>query len=1024
MKIPKSKGQSRRRSWALRACLFSTLALLISNLSASAADKEISDLTAATTAATSDIVHLQINVAGTWRDRKMTLANLASIVGGTGGSGDVTSFGTNTFTGANSFTLGATINGAALSGLDYGTNQSALISPYGLIFDSGFVSGGIVDWGLLSSATADGDLSIVAADQSSRFSIRDWTYYGNVGPTLTFSRNGDTIKSRYFGYKALSGFNTGFRNYGSLFVNMVYNEATGFNDVDDQSHSTWYHHSCEYEWRDTGTNFIQSEVNWGNSNRRAFNSVNQCGIPIKAIPIGVNPSVETARAHGLPAGTYSVNINDCPAVLSGSVPINGTRSITVAGDTTHFTLNATVATGFTAGTDLDTTGWVRTDNIQGASTYASLNVGGFFSAIALATDVGSNANDPAFLFSQLHGANASTELIISNSPAAGETATSIAASAGLRLRGVGSAPGGSGYTANWTLAIDNAGGGAGAGKNTISFNNDITGGYAPFFITENNLIGIGKPADENAGLGRNWASSPPASALEVDGTLTARVFSGSGSGLSTGSINDTILASAVKPAVAVVATSNLTLSGEQTIDGVTTSGSLVLATAQSTGTNNGPWLSASGAWSRPGWFTNGSATQAPQFSTCFVRLGTTYQGSVWRMTTASVTIGTTAQTWVQTPNNVNSATGTLAVANGGTGVTSKSGTGSVVLNTGPTISGATLTGPVINGAASTGSTSLDFSGNSGTFLTSTGANTIGGDATFNGNLSLTGSGKAVTLSPAAAGTVTIAPGGAASITAGGALTLTSAAGGAITITSSGAGTMNNVAIGGTTPVAGTFTALAGTTSTATPLIIGGSGASSALTVESTSGTGTTDSIAFKTGSQFTRWTVNTSGHLIPGADNTYNIGTSSSAGRVASLFAIKVVVNNSGLFRNGGTNLTQLVDVTENVFTSLQLASLTANTSVTIGGGTALTKAISNTSTTWDPGNLADGASETKSSITLTGAAVGDVVTASLSTIVASTWKVQACVTASDTVAVTITNNTGGAVDLASGTLRINWFKF
>jgi hypothetical protein len=121
----------------------------------------------------------------------------------------------------------------------------------------------------------------------------------------------------------------------------------------------------------------------------------------------------------------------------------------------------------------------------------------------------------------------------------------------------------------------------------------------------------------------------------------------------------------VKPAVAVVATSNLTLSGEQTIDGQLTSSSLVLCTAQTTGANNGPWISGSGAWTRPTWYATGSTSQAPQFLTTFVRLGTTYSGSTWRMTTASVTIGTTAQTWVQTPISLASSnvTGTLPAAN-------------------------------------------------------------------------------------------------------------------------------------------------------------------------------------------------------------------------------------------------------------------------------------------------------------------------------------------------------------------------
>jgi hypothetical protein len=63
---------------------------------------------------------------------------------------------------------------------------------------------------------------------------------------------------------------------------------------------------------------------------------------------------------------------------------------------------------------------------------------------------------------------------------------------------------------------------------------------------------------------------------------------------------------------------------------------------------------------------------------------------------------------------------------------------------------------------------------------------------------------------------------------------------------------------------GTFT-----TSMSAPITIGGAAASSSLTLESTSGTGTSDSIVFKTGSQSTRWQIDTSGHWAGGA-NTSN----------------------------------------------------------------------------------------------------------------------------------------------------------
>jgi hypothetical protein len=72
---------------------------------------------------------------------------------------------------------------------------------------------------------------------------------------------------------------------------------------------------------------------------------------------------------------------------------------------------------------------------------------------------------------------------------------------------------------------------------------------------------------------------------------------------------------------------------------------------------------------------------------------------------------------------------------------------------------------------------------------------------------------------------------------------------------------------------------------------------------------------------------------------------------------------------------------------------------------------------TWDPGSLVNGAEERKS-VTVTGAAVGDAARAGLTTIAATGWKIWATVIAADTVEVTIRNDTGGTVDLGSGTVR------
>jgi len=72
----------------------------------------------------------------------------------------------------------------------------------------------------------------------------------------------------------------------------------------------------------------------------------------------------------------------------------------------------------------------------------------------------------------------------------------------------------------------------------------------------------------------------------------------------------------------------------------------------------------------------------------------------------------------------------------------------------------------------------------------------------------------------------------------------------------------------------------------------------------------------------------------------------------------------------------------------------------------------------WNPGNLADGAGETSSGITVTGAAFGDYVMAAapydLQGITATAY-----VSASDTVKIRLQNESGGAIDLASGTWTV-----
>lgn len=78
-------------------------------------------------------------------------------------------------------------------------------------------------------------------------------------------------------------------------------------------------------------------------------------------------------------------------------------------------------------------------------------------------------------------------------------------------------------------------------------------------------------------------------------------------------------------------------------------------------------------------------------------------------------------------------------------------------------------------------------------------------------------------------------------------------------------------------------------------------------------------------------------------------------------------------------------------------------------------------SDTWDPGSIDDGNEEAKE-VTVTGAALGDFCLASFSLDVIDLI-LDAQVTAANTVTCILANNSGGALDLGSGTIRVLVFK-
>lgn len=102
-----------------------------------------------------------------------------------------------------------------------------------------------------------------------------------------------------------------------------------------------------------------------------------------------------------------------------------------------------------------------------------------------------------------------------------------------------------------------------------------------------------------------------------------------------------------KISAACATTANITLSGEQTIDGVLTAASVVLVKNQTNPAQNGLYTSGGGAWTR----TADSDTGAELvYAVVSVLAGTANFGSIWVTTNSTApTVGITAISWVPAP---------------------------------------------------------------------------------------------------------------------------------------------------------------------------------------------------------------------------------------------------------------------------------------------------------------------------------------------------------------------------------------
>jgi hypothetical protein len=100
-----------------------------------------------------------------------------------------------------------------------------------------------------------------------------------------------------------------------------------------------------------------------------------------------------------------------------------------------------------------------------------------------------------------------------------------------------------------------------------------------------------------------------------------------------------------KTACRVATTANITLSGTQTIDGVAVSaGDRVLVKNQTTTTQNGIYVAASGSWTRA---TDSDSASEIDGTAVYVLLGTTLADTAWTETATVTTIGTSPIVYAQ-----------------------------------------------------------------------------------------------------------------------------------------------------------------------------------------------------------------------------------------------------------------------------------------------------------------------------------------------------------------------------------------
>jgi hypothetical protein len=369
------------------------------------------------------------------------------------------------------------------------------------------------------------------------------------------------------------------------------------------------------------------------------------------------PSIATETVLGNITGSTAtptaVALGTVTESTSSVLTLTGWSNATIGSPTIEVKLASSSQSGYLSSTD-----WTTFNNKQSALTFSDslVNTGG---TVTLVNDSASPGN------SKYYGTNGVGTLGYFSLPTGTVTSVALADGSTTPIYSVSGSPVTSSGTLTFSLSNQSA--------NQV-FAGPTTGSAAqPTFRA---LVSNDIPSLSSIYLALAGGTMSGSINMNSNSITSLATPVNPGDAVTKAYVDNFINATSWKTAVLVATTANITLSGEQTIDGVLTSSSRVLVKNQSSAANNGIYISGSGAWTRS---TDMATWAEVPAAAVFVESGTV-NADIGFVCTAQPggTLGTTAINFVQfssagaySADNVTLqlVSGVFSIKNGGVGAT-------------------------------------------------------------------------------------------------------------------------------------------------------------------------------------------------------------------------------------------------------------------------------------------------------------------------------------------------------------------